>query len=291
MFRPRMVLGTLFGGASLFTASLATAAESPDAHAQAVKTFANQSVLHMAAFGDSITRAFNANGPKDHPWNSWATGNSDNVGVFRRGQVKSHAELLEETSGKQIVVHNVAETGAKSKDLDEQVEAVKAVPIHYATMLIGANDLCAHSKPIGDGKQSDMQQYPVRVERAIQKLIERNPSIKILLVSIPDMPRLQRIGSGSSCQVKWSRYGICQNLLRDGISSDELSIFEKQWQSANDALKDIAARYSQHVLYNARLAEYPFERDHLSDFDCFHPNIVGQNLLSSETWATGWWGH
>jgi peptidoglycan-associated lipoprotein len=31
------------------------------------------------AFGDSITRAFNANGPKDHPWNSWATGNSESA--------------------------------------------------------------------------------------------------------------------------------------------------------------------------------------------------------------------
>jgi hypothetical protein len=185
----------------------------------------------------------------------------------------------------------VAKTGAKSKDIDGQVESVSAVPIYYATMLIGANDLCAHSKPIGDGKQSDMALYPARVESAIQKLIARNPSIKILLVSIPDMPRLQRIGHTSSCQAKWNRFGICQNLLRDGITAEELSLFEQKWQSANNSLREIAERYPEHVLYNSRLAEYPFEREHVSGFDCFHPNVVGQNLLSAETWATGWWGN
>lgn len=291
MFRPRTVLGLLAVALSASSTSTMFAGETANPHEKAVKSFEGHSALHMAAFGDSITRAFNANGPKDHPWNSWATGNSDEIGLFRKGQVKSHAEYLEETLGKEIVVHNVAKSGAKSKDLDVQVESVKSVPIHYATLLIGANDLCAHSKPIGDGKQSDMNLYPVRVERAIQKLIQRNPSIKILLVSIPDMPRLQRIGKGTSCQTKWSRYGICQNLLGDGISSESLGLFERQWQSANDSLREIAGRYPQNVLFNSRLAEYPFEKEHLSDFDCFHPNIVGQNLLSTETWATGWWGH
>lgn len=291
MIRPRKALKFLITTAWTASSPHLLAAESINEHEVAVQAFALQPVLHMAAFGDSITRAFNANGPVDHPWNSWSTGNSDEIGLFRKGQVKSHAEFLEALTGQKIVVHNVAKSGARSKDIDGQIDSVSSVPIHYATMLIGANDLCAHGKPIGDGKQSDMTQYPGRVEAAIRKLTSRNPSIKILLVSIPDMARLQRLGHGTSCQAKWTRYGICQNLLRNDISAEELSLFERQWQNANDSLREIAARYPENVLYNGRLAEYPFEREHLSDFDCFHPNIVGQNLLSSETWSTGWWGH
>ena len=90
--------------------------------------------------------------------------------------------------------------------------------------------------------------------------------------------------------MKWSRYGICQNPLRSGITEDELGVFERQWQGGNDSLREIASRYPEHVLFSGSLAEYPFEREHVSDVDCFHPNIVGQNLLSSETWVTGWWG-
>lgn len=285
MLKPRTVLSFLVKFS--WAAALSTAGETL---AESSKQDSSE-VLHIAAFGDSITRAFNANGPVDHPWNSWATGNSDEVGLFRRGHVKSHAELLSELTGKQVYVHNVAKSGAKSDDLARQVDAVKNIPVHYATMLIGANDLCANGKPIGDGIQADMSKFGGRVESAIQKLIAHHPDVKILLVSIPDMPRLQRIGSGTSCQARWTAFGICKNLLRDGISSEELSLFERQWQSANEDLESIASRHPTNVLYNPRLAEYPFERKLLSDMDCFHPNIAGQNLLSSETWSTGWWGN
>lgn len=249
-----------------------------------------EQVIHIAALGDSITRAFNADGPIDHPWNSWATGNSDDEGIFKRGKVKSHAEMLSDLTGKSVHVHNVARSGAKSEDLDRQVESLKGVKITYATLLIGANDLCAHTHPLASGKQADMTKFSGHVESAIAKLILRNPEIKILLVSIPDMPRLQRLGQGTSCQARWTTLGLCQNLLRERISTEDLSLFERQWHDANDNLKSIATSHSDNVLYNPRLAEYPFEREHLSDIDCFHPNIVGQNLLSYQTWITGWWG-
>ena len=60
-------------------------------------------------------------------------------------------------------------------------------------------------------------------------------------------------------------------------------------RAANEDLNLVAAKHPDHVLYNPTLAEYPFERAHLSNVDCFHPNITGQNLLSKETWNTGWW--
>lgn len=289
MLKPRKVLGVFLNCGWLSFVGATNGLAETSEH-EAANTESAQ-MLHIAAFGDSITRAFNAEGPIDHPWNSWATGNSDQNGLFRRGKVKSHAELLSELTGKEVFVHNVAKSGATSSDMDRQVEAVKGIPLHYATMLIGANDLCANAKPIGSGSQADMSKFSGHVEGAIKKLVARNPEIKILLVSIPDMPRLQRIGKDNSCQARWTAFGICKNLLREGISAGELDLFEQQWHSANDNLEAIAARYSKNVLYNPRLAEYPFEREHVSSVDCFHPNIEGQNLLSHETWTTGWFGH
>ena len=245
--------------------------------------------IHMAALGDSITRAFNANGPVDHPWNSWATGNSDEIGLFRRGQVKSHAEYLSEKTGRDVIVYNVAKSGATSADLARQVEALKGRPMDYATILIGANDLCAHRAPPTPDGQADMTPYAPRVEAAVTKLIATNPRIKILLVSIPDMLRLQRLGQGTACQTRWARFGICKMLLGPEATEASIAAFGAQWRAANEDLILIAARYRENVQFNPILAEYPFERSHVSDIDCFHPNIMGQNILSRETWNTGWW--
>jgi lysophospholipase L1-like esterase len=248
-------------------------------------------VIHMAALGDSITRAFNANGPVDHPWNSWATGNSDEIGLFRRGQVKSHAEYLSEKTGRDVIVYNVAKSGATSSDLVRQVEALKGRPMDYATILIGANDLCSHRDPPKPDGQADMTGYAPRVESAVAKLIATNPQIKILLVSIPDMLRLQRLGQGTACQTRWARFGICKMLLGPEATEASIAAFGAQWRAANEDLHLIAARYRDNVQFNPVLSEYPFERGHLSDIDCFHPNITGQNILSRETWNTGWWRH
>jgi hypothetical protein len=141
----------------------------------------------------------------------------------------------------------------------------------------------------GTGKQSDMTMFSNRVEVPIQTLIERNPNIKILLVAIPNLPRLQEIGHPTSCQTKWNALSICSNLLKSNVTPSEISNFSAQWRTANDDLSAIASKYSKNVLYSPSPAEYKFERQHLSDIDCFHPNILGQNILSRETWATGWW--
>jgi len=244
--------------------------------------------LHMAALGDSITRAFNANTPIDHPQNSWSTGNTD-AGRFRRGNVRSHAEYLSILTGRTVIVHNVARTGAETTDLQRQVSELSGIDIEYATILIGANDLCINGKG-ALGQSPDMSRYAERVELAVETLIDRNPNIKILLVSIPDMLRLQSIGHETSCQSRWSTFAICQNLLHENISPADLDTFGAQWRTANDDLRLIAERHGQNVLYSSVLSEYPFERKHVSNLDCFHPNIAGQNLLSQETWATGWWG-
>ena len=246
--------------------------------------------LRMAALGDSITRAFNANGPVDHPWNSWATGNSDKVGLFRRGQVKSHAEFLSDLTGRDVLVHNVAKSGATSADLKRQVKLLKGIHLDYATLLIGANNLCGHGASATTSGNADMSAFASEVEDAVTALIRMNPGIKILLVSIPDMPRLQRLGKGTQCESRWNSFGICKMLLGKSATGETIETFTRQWQEANRDLSEIAARHSDHVLYNPTLSEFPFERQHVSELDCFHPNITGQNLLSLETWKTGWWG-
>jgi lysophospholipase L1-like esterase len=274
---------------SLFSIAQIVVAEAELQNKQISAQGTSQNALHMAALGDSITRAFNANGPIDHPWNSWATGNSDENGLFQRGQVKSHAEFLSETTGRDVIVHNVAKSGATSSDLARQVQSLKGVKLDYATILIGANDLCAHGQPTTPDGHADMTEYAGRVESGITQLIAENPQIKILLVSIPDLLRLQRIGHGTSCQSRWNTFGICKMLLGANVTEDSIAQFGTQLRTANEDLHLIAAKHSASVQFSTILSEYPYERDQLSDVDCFHPNIAGQNIISRETWNTGWW--
>lgn len=267
-------------GTGIVGATVISEAAFAQEHASPLNSRGN---LKMASFGDSITRAFNANTIGDHPGNSWSTGHSTGGGIFNPGYVNSHAELLEEATGLKVEGINASKSGATSKDLNRQIESLGTTKLDYATILIGANDLCGH------GTTFNVSDYVERVESGVQKLIATSPEIKILLVSIPDLIRLQQIGAGTSCQKRWSTLGICKPILKSDVTPGEIDDFRTVWRNANEELALISSKYSSNVLLNTAVSEFQFEREHLSDIDCFHPNINGQNVLSQQAWIGGWW--
>ena len=283
MFHPRTVIqGMIASYMMLCPSAFPLRADTPE---QAQAEFSGSAPsFTMAAFGDSITRAFNANGPIDHPQNSWSTGSTGVGGV----KVQSHAETIGKATGRPVIARNAAKTGATTKDLARQVKSTADIKLDYATILIGANDLCGQKAPISPETAFKPGPFRERVESAISTLIAKNPDIKILLLGIPDLPRLQRIGRDTACQTRWTRYGICKSLLNANVTDEQIEMFTALWRDANKALESIALNHPEHVLFDSKLSEYPFEREHLSSVDCFHPNIVGQNLLSRETWNPGW---
>jgi lysophospholipase L1-like esterase len=93
----------------------------------------------MAALGDSITRAFAAcDSGGDCPDVSWATGSD--------GEVRSHAQRLDDLAGRTPTVHNVAVSGSRVSDLESQARRAVDAKVDYVTVLIGANDACAPSE-------------------------------------------------------------------------------------------------------------------------------------------------
>src|SRR3712207_4599965 len=95
----------------------------------------------MAALGDSITPAYDVCCTyRDHPGQSWATG-----GAWYDG-ISSHYERIRRRN-RAIAghAHNSAVTGAKMSAAPAQARAAAAQQVDYATVLLGANDLCTSS--------------------------------------------------------------------------------------------------------------------------------------------------
>jgi lysophospholipase L1-like esterase len=237
----------------------------------------------VASLGDSITRAFNARAPLDRPSLSWSTGWQRSINASPDTYVRSHADRLQATLGVPVRRLNVARTGAVSGDLKRQADRLQGYKVDYATILIGANDLCTLNL-----ESTDMSDIANNVENAVITLIERNPEVKILLAGIPDMMRLKAIGSGTSCQRKWDSTGICKALLHSRVSADESAFFALRWADANQKLREVASRYPANIRLADGITKYRFEREHISELDCFHPNVKGQNLISEKSWEEGW---
>jgi lysophospholipase L1-like esterase len=164
----------------------------------------------MAALGDSITRAFAAcDGGGDCPDASWATG--------RDGEVRSHAQRLDDLAGRTPTVHNVAVSGSRVSDLESQARRAVDAKVDYVTVLIGANDACAPS----ESAMTPVSAFATAFDRAMATLAAGLPDARVLVVSIPDLSRLWEVGKDdASVRETWERFGICQSMLADPTATD-----------------------------------------------------------------------
>src|SRR5262249_15573614 len=96
----------------------------------------------IASTGDSITRAFDVTWSgcvlKDCPQYSWSTGINTTVD----SQYQRILAVNPLINGQDF---NFAHTGATMADLDGQLKSAAAAGVQYATVLMGANDLCTSS--------------------------------------------------------------------------------------------------------------------------------------------------
>ena len=78
-------------------------------------------------------------------------------------------------------------------------------------------------------------------------------------------------------------------MLGTDATSESRQQVMKQWAAMNYILKDIAVNNPNTVKYSAKLADAQFETEHVSDTDCFHPSMKGQNAMAKETWGESWY--
>lgn len=233
-----------------------------------------------ASIGDSITAAFDARRPLANREINWSTGMRSEKLVF------SHALRLQETMPDlKVGTKNFAISGSKSPNVVKQAEKLAKHRPDYATVLVGANDVCAWDQD----HHEQLKSYANDIRTILSTLVASNSEIKIVVSAIPNMPLLRDIGARNGCQKVWSRFKICPALLgADRTESDRLG-FTARWQDANRILEQVSSEFPDHVRFASSVAEPVFGIEHVSAIDCFHPNTRGQDFLAEITWQQGWY--
>jgi lysophospholipase L1-like esterase len=267
----------------------------------------------IAALGDSITRAYNSDGPGcptgpalDCPKNSWATGTNPLVDSFR--------ERLDASFPGPLTAYNDAVSGARAINLLVQAQIAAAQDPDLVLIEIGANDACALPAP------TPTATFREQVRSALEVLVAANPKVYIQLMSIPDINQLREIFTDPPDQnalLRWEKFQVCQGLLANPLSTEPAdeerrAAFRGQVIAYNDALAEVCAefkrcRWDDYAVFNSQFTTAdvatvqntsgidvpPFNLFPIfgpgnanSTADYFHPSISGQARLAEAAWST-----
>jgi lysophospholipase L1-like esterase len=277
----------------------------------------------MAALGDSITQAFNSDGPGcptgpslDCAKNSWSTGTNPAVNSqFQRIQAID--------PGRNPVAFNDSVTGARVApdpdrpgiDLLSQAQRAAAQDPDYVTIEIGANDACRPTI----AQQTDTDIFHDQVQAALQALVVGDPKVYIQVLSIPDINKLHTLFTSPpdpNALTRWSVLNVCQALLANPLSTaqadvDRRAAFRAQVIAYNGALADVCAEFKRclfddNAVFNSSFTTadvatvtntgglniFPFNVIPVfgpgfpnSTADYFHPSLQGQVSLAETSWA------
>ena len=269
----------------------------------------------MAALGDSITRAFNSDGPGcptgpslDCAKNSWSTGTNP--------AVDSQFQRIEAIDpGRDPVAFNDAVSGARAINLLGQAQTAATQDPDYVTIEIGANDACRSTIT----NQTPTATFRGQVDAALDKLVEEDPKVYIEMLSIPDINQLHTLFTSPPDQnalTRWSALNVCQALLENPLSTapadvDGRAAFRAQVIAYNGALADVCAefqrcRFDDNAVFNLSFTQadvatvtntgglpiFPWNVIPVfgpgaipnSTADYFHPSLQGQALLAETSW-------
>ena len=234
----------------------------------------------MGALGDSITTAVNANGVGIHKNFSWSTGKGTSTRNFQ-----SHYKKIEEKKRIEVKAYNMAKGGARSEDLPKQAIKLAKKKVDYATILIGANNLCDWKT----SNQQQLDQFEKDVRTSINTLLESNRNMKIFLAPVPDMYNLWWINrNNNKCTKMWDTFNICSSILSSSLTKGQREEFKQRWEDLNRTLERISYDYMKNIKFDLGISYTRFQRKHVSTVDCFHPSLEGQELISNKAWANGW---
>jgi lysophospholipase L1-like esterase len=264
----------------------------------------------IAALGDSITRAYNSDGPGcptgpglDCPKNSWATGTNP--------LVESFAERLDAVTPGPITAYNDAVSGARAVHLLAQAQVAASQDPDLILIEIGANDACATTP-------TPTATFRSQVRAALETLVDANRKVYIQLMSIPDINQLHTLFTNPPDQnalTRWSLFNVCQGLLANPLSTapadeERRTAFRAQVIAYNDALAEVCAEFKRCRWDDYAVFEAGFTRDDVatvvntsgldippfnqipvfgpgnpnSSADYFHPSLAGQARLAEVAW-------
>ncbi len=236
----------------------------------------------MASSGDSITRAFDLDSGHvlvDAPEESWSTG-ADPAINSQYGRILAAGPAI---SGQ---VYNDAQSGAQMVALDGQLQAAAGQRVEYATVLIGANDLCTST--VAD--MTPTAAFRAQFDHALSHFFSADPAAHVFVASIPDVFRLwETMQASTAAQLVWALAHICQSMLAAGATSAQRQAVVAQEQADNAALASVCAHFDRCRFDGGAVYQSAFAATDVSPVDYFHPSRSGQAKLAAITWAAGYW--
>lgn len=186
----------------------------------------------------------------------------------------------------------VAENGADIKDLVEQTTLVPYLDIKYATVMLGANDVCRKhpAELITD------EEFEMHVRNGLTALLDGlADGATVLVVAIPNVKGVHEFGQTktalgiTSCERMWKLTGFCEAMLSEHSTEMDREYLQSRNIGYNDILQrvtgEMAANYpGKFVRYSPNTFQLPSSQDQLSDIDCFHAGWRGQRAAAELTW-------
>lgn len=239
----------------------------------------------MASTGDSITRAYDSTSSgcflSDCPQYSWSTGTAGT------SSVNSHyLRILAANSAIRGNVYNDAKTGAQMVALDGQLKTAASQGVQYATVLMGANDVCTSSI----STMTPTATFQSEFQTALSDFFAADPNAHVFVSSIPNIYQLWSLEhTNSTAEFEWQSFGICQSMLSASNTEADRQAVVAQEQADNNALATVCAQFANCKWDNLATYNYAFKTNDISTIDYFHPSITGQNSLAGVTWGASYW--
>jgi len=236
----------------------------------------------MASTGDSITRGFDATlfgcFLSDCPQDSWSTGGNATV---------NSQYLRVRAAGTAVTAYNDAKTGAKMSALDAQLAtAATQQKVQYATVLMGANDLCTSTI----AGMTPTATFQAQFEKALSDFFAADPNAHVFVSSIPNLYQLWSL-LHTKASSTWRTFGICQSMLSSSNTEAQRQQVVTQEIADNAVLQQVCTvEFAANCKWDALATyNYKFSASEVSTVDYFHPSVTGQASLARITWAAGYW--
>jgi lysophospholipase L1-like esterase len=240
----------------------------------------NRSPSSIAAVGDSITRGFDAcTVLSDCPEVSWATGTSPDVESLA-------VRLLGRTKAPESS-WNYAVTGARMRDLADQMKQAATHAPELVTVMIGANDACRASA----SAMTSVARFRTGFEEAMATLRTALPKTEVYVASVPNLKRLWSQGRTDVLGKQVWKLGICPSMLGDADDLDAAATLrrdrvQQRVEAYNKVLAEVCAKDRRCRFDGGAVYDYEFTTEQLSHWDWFHPSADGQQRLAAIAYRT-----
>ncbi|MFE9607485.1 SGNH/GDSL hydrolase family protein [Streptomyces sp. NPDC006012] len=240
----------------------------------------NRTPASVAAVGDSITRGFDAcTVLSDCPEVSWATGTSaelDSLAVRLLGRTEAAESSW-----------NYAVTGARMRDLADQMKQAATHAPELVTVMIGANDACRATP----SAMTSVIRFRAGFEEAMATLRRTLPKTQVYVASVPNLKRLWSQGRTNPLGKQVWKLGICPSMLGD---ADDLATaatvrrdkVQQRVEDYNKVLAAVCAKDRRCRFDGGAVFDYDFTTEQLSHWDWFHPSTDGQQRLAAIAYRT-----